>query len=411
MHGIFLQYEPPERTVSVTAMTASPRTTEVETYFAPAGRYDRDDLLQQHSDLTGVELFQVLMDAASAIMLVLNDRRQIVAANAHALELLGVQACDALGKRPGEAIGCIHAADGPDGCGTGPTCVTCGAVRAIVESQQSKRRVTRQCRVSLPNCGAMDLEVTASRLDLKAQSFVVCFLQDIGDRKRRRLLERAFFHDIINAAGSIEGLCNLLLEESSEAPPSYEDLHLLADTATELLEEVETHRALASAESGDLQTDVTVARTDEILDHVRSLYLKHPLAVGRRIKYGPVWSGPIATDKRLLGRVLGNMVKNALEATPKGGTVTLGCRHGEQGVTFQVHNAAVMPPDVQLQVFQRSFSTKGQIGRGIGTHSMKLLGQRYLGGKVGFRSAEPEGTTFFIRLPQTPPSPEPHPED
>ena len=43
------------------------------------------------------------------------------------------------------------------------------------------------------------------------------------------------------------------------------------------------------------------------------------------------------------------------------------------GLTFSVHNAAVMPPEVQMQVFQRSFSTKSEAGRGIGTHSMKLL--------------------------------------
>jgi sensor histidine kinase regulating citrate/malate metabolism len=69
-------------------------------------------------------------------------------------------------------------------------------------------------------------------------------------------------------------------------------------------------------------------------------------------------------------------------------------------VTFSVHNAAVMPPEVQMQVFQRSFSTKSEAGRGIGTHSMKLFGERYLGGDVRFISGEPEGTTFSITLPK-----------
>jgi sensor histidine kinase regulating citrate/malate metabolism len=52
-----------------------------------------------------------------------------------------------------------------------------------------------------------------------------------------------------------------------------------------------------------------------------------------------------------------------------------------------------MPPEVQLQIFQRSFSTKGK-GRGVGTYSMKLLTERYLGGKLAFTSAAGEGTTF-----------------
>ena len=60
-----------------------------------------------------------------------------------------------------------------------------------------------------------------------------------------------------------------------------------------------------------------------------------------------------------------------------------------------------MPDEVQLQLFQRSFSTKGQTGRGIGTYSMKLLGERYLGGRVEFISRHPEGTTFTLSLPKS----------
>jgi sensor histidine kinase regulating citrate/malate metabolism len=60
-------------------------------------------------------------------------------------------------------------------------------------------------------------------------------------------------------------------------------------------------------------------------------------------------------------------------------------------------NPTYMTEETKLQVFQRSFSTKG-INRGLGTYSMKLLGERYLKGKVGFTSDEKNGTHFFIRL-------------
>jgi len=57
-----------------------------------------------------------------------------------------------------------------------------------------------------------------------------------------------------------------------------------------------------------------------------------------------------------------------------------------------------MPRNVQLQVFNRSFSTKGQ-GRGIGTYSIRLLVTRYLRGTVDFTSSKEQGTTFRARLP------------
>jgi sensor histidine kinase regulating citrate/malate metabolism len=62
-----------------------------------------------------------------------------------------------------------------------------------------------------------------------------------------------------------------------------------------------------------------------------------------------------------------------------------------------VHNMSFMSPEVKLQVFMRSFSTKG-MQRGLGTYSMKIFGEQYLGGKVNFTSDPQNGTTFFIDL-------------
>jgi sensor histidine kinase regulating citrate/malate metabolism len=58
-----------------------------------------------------------------------------------------------------------------------------------------------------------------------------------------------------------------------------------------------------------------------------------------------------------------------------------------------------MPSEVQLQVFQRSFSTKGA-GRGLGTYSMKLISERYLQGCVSFVSTAPDGTVFSADYPR-----------
>jgi signal transduction histidine kinase len=99
------------------------------------------------------------------------------------------------------------------------------------------------------------------------------------------------------------------------------------------------------------------------------------------------------------------MVKNALEASHAGQTVTIGCRNLVDAVEFSVHNPNVMPRSVQLQIFQRSFSTKGA-GRGLGTYSMKLLSEQYLHGQVAFTSSAEEGTTFYARYPREFPAPE-----
>ena len=101
----------------------------------------------------------------------------------------------------------------------------------------------------------------------------------------------------------------------------------------------------------------------------------------------------------LLRRVLINLAKNALEATASGETVALGSHLDGDSVCFTVHNNVVMPPEVQLQIFSRSFSTKGA-GRGLGTYSIKLISEKYLQGQVSFISNVREGTRFTVRYPK-----------
>jgi sensor histidine kinase regulating citrate/malate metabolism len=93
------------------------------------------------------------------------------------------------------------------------------------------------------------------------------------------------------------------------------------------------------------------------------------------------------------------MIKNALEATAEGGKVTIFLIENPNHLSFSIHNNSVMTPEIKAQVFQRSFSTKG-VDRGLGTYSMKLLGEKYLKGQVSFTSDEIEGTQFFIEIPK-----------
>lgn len=88
-----------------------------------------------------------------------------------------------------------------------------------------------------------------------------------------------------------------------------------------------------------------------------------------------------------------------MEACNDGGKVKLSISESDSRIIFKVHNQTFIPKNIELQIFQRSFSTKG-IGRGIGTYSVKLLTTKYLGGKVSFETDEELGTTFTITIPK-----------
>lgn len=108
----------------------------------------------------------------------------------------------------------------------------------------------------------------------------------------------------------------------------------------------------------------------------------------------------IETDPHFIIRSLGNLIKNALEAVGSGQKVSLSAQEYGENIRFVITNDGVIPKHIQLQIFNRSFSTKAKKGRGIGTYSVKLLIENYLKGKVSFISNDEEQTKFIVEIPK-----------
>jgi len=214
--------------------------------------------------------------------------------------------------------------------------------------------------------------------------------------QRRRTLERIFFHDILNLAGSIRGYAELLRD--GIAPSSKEVYEIIYQAADRSLEEIENQRLLTSAQQGDLSLMTSKLSAKKVLELVVKIYGQHPVARGRTLKVAKdSQECDFESDQSLVFRILGNMVKNALEASPDKGIVKTGCRLCETGVIFWVQNQGVIDPDIQQQLFHHQVSTRDG-GRGLGTYSMKILSE-YLQGQVAFSSDELNGTIFTLTLP------------
>lgn len=365
-------------------------------------RYPAEMLAGQRARIMRHQGLIVCMEAMAGPAMLLNDQRQILTVNRQLLRMLGKDdVSSVVGKRPGEAIGCQLAETSP-GCGTAPGCAFCGTVRSVVEALDHGNASIEEARllIGTDTGHARDLEVTASPIDLDGQRYVLLAMRDIADEKRRQVLERLFFHDMLNGVSGIHGLAVQLAEHQVASGAEDEARRVMARSAQQLIDEIEYQRKLIRAEIGELQVDLHDEDGSHVLREVGEAYTRHPAAVGRRLVFGEMSAAALRTDRVLLRRVLGNLVKNALEATPEGGEVTLGCRIIDGAVRFSVRNPGVMPPVVQQQIFHRSFSTKGA-GRGLGTWSAKLLGERYLGGLLSFTSTEQSGTELTFTLPVT----------
>ena len=373
----------------------------MDTKFASAERISDEKILSEKKSIESIEQFKDLLNALPYVAAILNWQRQIIYSNEVLLHNLGnISINDILGKRSGEILSCIYADNDTGGCGTSEHCRVCGAVKAVLESQKTKRKIIEECRIT-SNVNdeevSADYLVSATPFYWDKEHYTIITLNDISHEKRRRILEKIFFHDIVNKAGSLTGFLDLLKDiKDNEKIKEY--LDIAGSLSEELTEEILTQRSLLDAESGDLEVDFKPVLSLEVISKNVKQIAHHHAATKRNIEIDPQSVNvSFNTDSILLNRIITNMLKNALEATPENEKIIIGCTHKDRSIIFWVHNSIEMPVDVKLQVFQRSFSTKGA-NRGLGTYSIKLLGEKYLKGKAYFRSEKNFGTRFYLEL-------------
>jgi diguanylate cyclase (GGDEF)-like protein len=347
-----------------------------------------------------------ILDAVSGFALILNRGRQVVAVNHELMEELGVTSAETLhGLRVGEILHCIKVQEVTGGFGVPQACSHCGNALAVLaslelEGHEVPAPLPIPAARNLRHSGAFQVRSTPVRLG--GHDLLVFTLQNISGQQRREALEQVFFHDILNLVEGLDGIATRILDQPGSASSSAGQIR---DLSCQLSEEIQNQRILLSAEEGGLVTDTRDTRPSEILDKVGRVFSHHEVADGRHLVFGHGPAGTFPTDPVLLTRVLVNLVKNALEATPKGETVKVWheWREGQRG--FLVENPGCIPPAVAERVFERSHSTKASRGRGLGTYSARLLGERFLGGRVAFTSPPGGPTRFEVWIPDRGPAP------
>ena len=380
----------------------TPSEMRDRTFFLPTPRASAQEVSQQSELVKSQTLLAMLLDYIPDLLVILNSDRQIVFANQSVADFLGIgDLSSTLGRRPGETLDCIHASEMDGGCGTSPSCTTCGAALALNAAAEGQSAV-QECRIlRRDNREALDFRVYTKPFMIGEERFTLFTLSDVSHENRRRALERIFFHDVLNTAGGVHGVAQLMAIVNEDEQPELREM--MGRFSKRLIDEIIAQRSLASAESGELVPEKIPVNLTELMNETADLYRNHSVAAERHIVVTPP-SGTLAeepviiTDPHLIARVLGNLLKNALEASPPGETVTLSLHCDSAHAQLSVHNSGVIPKDVQMQLYQRSFSTKGK-GRGLGTYSIKLLTEKYLGGTVRFETTSEGGTTFYARYP------------
>ncbi len=370
-------------------------------HFASPERLTPEQLAEEVRRVSAHPLLTTLLGSVGGLLAVLNRHRQILAVNEALLTHLGpVSAGSLFGLRLGEALHCPHASEMAGGCGTSRFCSTCGAAIAQAVALQHQRNTERFCAIESGRNGdtrTLFLKVRACPLALDGHQLILVFIEDYTQQQENALAARSFHHDLNNTLTCLLNASETIVENATgEIASAANEVFRLSERVAR---ELELQRQLVTSGIDNICQAPSTLTLAAVLWDLRALLENHPAGRGKSIVVeSPAGDFVFLSDPALLLRVLGNMGINALEATHSPGCIRIKATTGD-GIEFSVWNETPIPPEVAQRIFQRNFSTKGGLGRGLGTYSIKLVGEKLLKGRVSFSSSALEGTTFRLRLP------------
>lgn len=203
-------------------------------------------------------------------------------------------------------------------------------------------------------------------------------------------LSAGLAHEIRNPLTSIKVLFQSFRESS---PPSRQDLDVvLAET-----ERMETLLRRFLACTRIEEAEPTSVDVNELLEHVLQMSRFQLVRQDVEVEANLNEVSPVLADRAMIEQVLLNLVLNAIEAMPGGGTLGIDTAEVNSLIEIRVRDSGGgIPETIQDKVFDPFFTTKEE-GTGLGL-SVAYNIVEHFGGSIDFRCEE-GGTIFLLRLP------------
>ncbi len=139
---------------------------------------------------------------------------------------------------------------------------------------------------------------------------------------------------------------------------------------------------------------------DEILDENIGLIQSKGVPVVCILDGGPIGNGTefiLSGERLLFYSMLANTLKNALEASFQGETISIAFKRGRIN-TISIHNQRAVPADIRDRFFEKYVTAGKRGGTGLGTYSAGLIAKSQ-GGAVELKTSEMDGTTVMFSFP------------
>lgn len=209
-------------------------------------------------------------------------------------------------------------------------------------------------------------------------------------------------HDFNNILGAILGRAQLLLEKVDN-PAFRKGIQIIEKAAldgAETVRRVQEFTRVRADQSAFVEMDINQVVEDAV-EFTRSRWKNEAEARGISIdvqrEFGDI--PPLVGDPPGLREVFTNLIINAADAMPKGGTLRISTAVDSNSVIINVADSGIgMSQEVQKRIFDPFFTTKGTRGSGLGLSICYGIISRHRG-EIKLKSRVGEGSTFSIILP------------
>jgi len=240
-------------------------------------------------------------------------------------------------------------------------------------------------------------------------------IRDVTEQKRierlRDDVQRMMRHDLKSPLIGIIGLAGLLLKRKNLTDKQDSAARMIQELGERMLGFIDRTRDLFQMEEGSYTLKPQEVNICSVLQRIKKI-LK-PLALKRKTVFVFTIDGQpthlkgeyvILCEGALVEIMFANLIKNAIEASPEGGTIRISIdtveRSGQGFHCIDIHNMGVVPMEI-CENFFKPYTTSGKDGgTGLGTHNALLVARTHKG-DIRFTTSEDEGTHVTVRLPKS----------
>jgi two-component system, NtrC family, nitrogen regulation sensor histidine kinase NtrY len=218
-----------------------------------------------------------------------------------------------------------------------------------------------------------------------------------------RELARRLAHELKNPLFPLQLTVENLMRARTQSPEQFEEV--FHESASTLLAEISNLKKIIgrfSEFSKMPQPQLQAVQVNEILRAIVKLYQAQLQAPGRspiacKLELNDNLE-TIAADPDLLHRALSNLVLNAMDAMPSGGTLTLRTKRDGGNVIVEVADTGSGLTREECERIFTPYYTSKQHGTGLGLAIVQSVVSDH-GGRISVQSEPQRGTTFVIELP------------